>query len=145
MSQSESSRSGGQAQAEVVAIQQRSALDEALREGARQMLRKAVEDEVAAYIDAHQDQVDENGRRLVVRNGHARERTLVTGVGTIAVRAPRSGATANDPATTRPASVATVYHAGQSGSETIERPRRPGYQRTMPAFMARNSRMGSAR
>jgi len=89
MSQSETSRPGGQAQAEVVAIQQRSPLDEALREGARQMLRKAVEDEVAAYIDAHQDQVDENGRRLVVRNGHARQRTLVTGVGTIQVQAPR--------------------------------------------------------
>jgi transposase-like protein len=89
MSQSESSRSGGQAQTDVVAIQQRSPLDEALREGARQMLLKAIEDEVAAYIDAHQDQVDENGRRLVVRNGHARERTLVTGVGTIAVQAPR--------------------------------------------------------
>jgi transposase-like protein len=89
MSQSESARSGGQAQTDVVAIQQRSPLDEALREGARQMLLKAIEDEVAAYIDAHQDQVDENGRRLVVRNGHARERTLVTGVGTIAVQAPR--------------------------------------------------------
>jgi putative transposase len=33
--------------------------------------------------------VDEDGRRLVVRNGHARERRVTVGSGTIAVRAPR--------------------------------------------------------
>ena len=43
------------------------------------MLVKAVEAEVTAYIQAHQHEVDEDGRRLVVRNGHARERTLVSG------------------------------------------------------------------
>ena len=45
------------------------------------MLVKAVEAEVTAYIETHQHEVDENGRRLVVRNGHARERTIVSGVG----------------------------------------------------------------
>jgi putative transposase len=33
------------------------------------MLAAALQGEVAAYIDAFADQVDENGRRLVVRNG----------------------------------------------------------------------------
>ena len=42
---------------------------------ALQMLVKAVEAEVAAYIETHQHEVDQDGRRLVVRNGHARERT----------------------------------------------------------------------
>ena len=44
------------------------------------MLVKA-EAEVTAYIETHQHEVDEDGRRLVVRNGHARERTLVSGAG----------------------------------------------------------------
>jgi hypothetical protein len=47
-------------------------LDEIVREGARRMLAAALEDEVAAYIAAHAAERDEDGRRLVVRNGHAR-------------------------------------------------------------------------
>ena len=53
------------------------------------MLMTTVEAEVAAYIEAHQHEVDEQGRRLVVRNGRAQERTLVSGVGPIKIRAPR--------------------------------------------------------
>ena len=89
MSQSEESSSSRQGGAEVVGIEQRSPLDEALREGARQMLLKAIEAEVADYVEAHQQEVDEDGRRLVVRNGYGRERSLVTGVGTLRVKAPR--------------------------------------------------------
>ena len=47
-----------------------SLLDEIVRDGARRMLAAALQAEVAAYITAHADQVDEAGRRLVVRNGH---------------------------------------------------------------------------
>jgi len=89
MSQSEESSSSRQGGAEVVGIEQRSPLDEALREGARQMLLKAIEAEVADYVEAHQQEVDEDGRRLVVRNGYGRERSLVTGVGTLRVKALR--------------------------------------------------------
>ncbi len=53
------------------------------------MLVKAVEAEVTAYIQAHQHEVDEDGRRLVVRNGHARERTIVSGAGQLKIQAPR--------------------------------------------------------
>ncbi len=41
---------------------------------ARQMIAVALQAEVAAYIDAAADQLDESGRRLVVRNGHHNER-----------------------------------------------------------------------
>jgi hypothetical protein len=47
----------------------RSVLDELVREGARPMLAVALEAEVDAYIEAHVDERDERGRRLVVRNG----------------------------------------------------------------------------
>jgi hypothetical protein len=40
-----------------------SLLDEIVRDGARQMLAAALQAEVAAYIDAHVGEVDENGHR----------------------------------------------------------------------------------
>lgn len=46
-----------------------SLLDEIVRDGARQLLAVALQAEVAAYIQAHAHEVDEAGRRLVVRNG----------------------------------------------------------------------------
>jgi putative transposase len=64
-------------------------LDEIVREGARRMLAAALEDEVAAYIAAHAAERDENGRRLAVRNGHARPRQVSTVAGAIEVTAPR--------------------------------------------------------
>jgi putative transposase len=64
-------------------------LDEIVREGARRMLAAALEDEVAAYIAAHAAERDENGRRLVVRNGHARSRQVTTAAGALEVSAPR--------------------------------------------------------
>lgn len=67
----------------------RDVLTEIAREGARRMLATALEDEVAAYIAAAACERDEAGRRLVVRNGHAQEREVQTGLGAVAVRAPR--------------------------------------------------------
>ena len=64
-------------------------LDEIVRQGARRMLAAALEDEVAAYIAAFAGERDERGRRLVVRNGHARPREVTTAAGAVEVRAPR--------------------------------------------------------
>src|SRR6266516_5161883 len=64
-------------------------LDEIVREGARRMLAAALEDEVAAYIAACAGERDERGRRLVVRNGHARPRQVTTAAGAVEVTAPR--------------------------------------------------------
>jgi len=60
-----------------------------LREGARRMLTRAIEAEVAAFLAAHADRVDDAGRRRLVRNGHAPRRTIQTGIGPIAVERPR--------------------------------------------------------
>src|SRR5215211_801969 len=64
-------------------------LDELVREGARRMLAAALEAEVDDYLAAHLAERDEGGRRLVVRNGHARQREVLTAAGAIPVRAPR--------------------------------------------------------
>jgi len=66
-----------------------SLLDELVRDGARQMLAAALQAEVAAYIDAHRDEVDGAGHRLVVRNGYHAEREVTTAAGAVPVRAPR--------------------------------------------------------
>jgi len=64
-------------------------LDEIVRDGARQMLAAALQAEVAAYIEQHADDVDENGHRLVVRNGYHDERQVATAAGAVRVRQPR--------------------------------------------------------
>ena len=64
-------------------------LDELVAEGARRMLAAALEAEADAYISSLTHEVDDQGHRLVVRNGHAVARTLVTGAGPVEVRAPR--------------------------------------------------------
>jgi transposase-like protein len=64
-------------------------LDTLAREGARRMIAAALEVEVEEYVAALVDEVDEDGKRLVVRNGRARERKVTIGSGTVAIRAPR--------------------------------------------------------
>lgn len=64
-------------------------LDELAREGARRMLAMALEAEVAAYIEEHQQERDAQGHRLVVRNGKAQARTVIVGSGAMQIQAPR--------------------------------------------------------
>jgi transposase-like protein len=64
-------------------------LDDLAREGARRMIAAALEAEVEQYVSSFTEEVDEDGKRLVVRNGHAQERRVTVGSGTVPVRAPR--------------------------------------------------------
>ena len=66
-----------------------SLLDAIVRDGARQMLAAALQAEVAAYIAAHADLVDGEGRRLVVRNGSHQPRRVTTAAGAVQVVQPR--------------------------------------------------------
>ena len=66
-----------------------STIDEIIRLGAQKMLAAALEAEIEAYLQRHENQRDENGHALVVRNGFARERAFATGAGHINIKAPR--------------------------------------------------------
>jgi putative transposase len=66
---------------EQTASELRLALDQIVREGARRMLAAALEAEVDDYLAADAAERDERGRRLVVRNGHARERQVTCAAG----------------------------------------------------------------
>lgn len=68
----------------------RLSLDAILREGSREMLQKAIEGEVADYIEAHKTVLDPTtGRRMVVRNGRLPSRELQSALGPIPVSQPR--------------------------------------------------------
>ncbi len=76
-----------------------SVLDEIVRDGAQQMLAAALQAEVAAYLEAHAEELDASGHRLVVRNGHHNAREVTTAAGAVPVRAPRINDKRTDPAT----------------------------------------------
>ena len=64
-------------------------LTDVLRHGARTLLAKAVEAEVADFLAGHADLKTVDGRQRVVRHGHLPEREVMTGIGPVAVRQPR--------------------------------------------------------
>ncbi len=76
-----------------------SLIDGIVREGARRMLAEALRAEVAAYIAQFAGELDENGRRLVVRNGYHEPREVLTSAGAVEVVAPRVNDKRVDPDT----------------------------------------------
>ena len=76
-----------------------SVIDEIVREGAQQMLAAALRAEVAAYCAQFAGERDENGRRLVVRNGYHEPREVTTAAGAVEVHAPRVNDKRVDPQT----------------------------------------------
>ena len=70
-------------------FEDRSPIDELVREGAQRMLQSAIEAEVDEFIHRHGDRRDEKGNRQVVRNGHLPSREIVTGAGRLEIEQPR--------------------------------------------------------
>jgi transposase-like protein len=64
-------------------------LSEALRSGARRMLAAALLTEADDYCRFYEDRRDDEGRRLVTRNGFSPSRVLQTGLGPIEVAKPK--------------------------------------------------------
>src|SRR5213082_3419905 len=76
-----------------------SLIDEIVREGARRILAEALRAEVDAYIAAHAAERDQDGRRLVVRNGYHQPREVLTSAGAVEVTVPRVNDKRTDPDT----------------------------------------------
>lgn len=70
-------------------FESRQPLDELIRVGAQRMLQAAVDAEVEDFLALHAERRDEQGRRLVVRNGRLPSRELLTGAGRLEVQQPR--------------------------------------------------------
>ncbi|MEM7260830.1 MAG: IS256 family transposase [Planctomycetota bacterium] len=65
-------------------------LDDIARRGAQEMLKDMLEAEVKDFIERNRGDVDEAGKRHVVRNGHLPEREVLTGAGSLKVAQPRA-------------------------------------------------------
>ena len=66
-----------------------SALEEVIIEGARKMLKLALENEVDEFMAKYSTLVDEDGKRIVSRNGYMPERDILTGIGPLTIKQPR--------------------------------------------------------
>ena len=64
-------------------------LDRLVQRGAQRMLEVALAAEVETYIQRHQNERDEAGYALVVRNGKSQERLVHSGAGVLKIQAPR--------------------------------------------------------
>jgi putative transposase len=65
-------------------------LTEILRQGARNLVLQAVETEFASFLQSHEHEELGDGRKRIVRHGHLPERKVITGIGAIPVKVPRS-------------------------------------------------------
>ena len=70
-------------------VETETSLDQILREGARKLLHQAVLAEIEDHLELRKHLCDEDGRRLVVRNGYLPEREILTPVGPIDIKQPR--------------------------------------------------------
>ena len=68
----------------------RDELSELARAGAQRIIRQAVEAELGAFLEEHSTERDARGRRAVVRNGYLPSREVLTGIGLVRVRVPRT-------------------------------------------------------
>ena len=66
-----------------------SVLEQVAREGARKMLQLALENEVEEFVQKHSNLTDEDGRKVVAKNGYMPQRNIVTGMGPLTIIQPR--------------------------------------------------------
>jgi transposase-like protein len=66
-----------------------SVLEQVARDGARKMLQLALENEVDEFIAKYSNLRDENGKKVVTRNGFMPQRQIVTGMGPLEIKQPR--------------------------------------------------------
>lgn len=64
-------------------------LSELVRQGARELIKKAVEAELSEMLTEYKDLKLPDGRQVVVRNGYLPERTIQTGIGDVNVQVPK--------------------------------------------------------
>ena len=61
-----------------------------LRSGARDLITKAVQSELAEFLSQYQGMTGSEGRPLVVRNGYLPEREIMTGIGPVDIKVPKT-------------------------------------------------------
>jgi len=71
-------------------VENEDALTCMLRRGARDLLTKAVQSELSEFLAQYQDVTDDQGHQSVVRNGYLPEREIMTGIGPVEIKVPKT-------------------------------------------------------
>lgn len=71
-------------------VQEEDPLTELLRSGSQELIAAVVEAEFSELLSQYSGRVDEQGRRVLVRNGYLPEREIQTGIGPVKVRVPKA-------------------------------------------------------
>ena len=61
-----------------------------LGQGAKDLISRAVQAELTEFLAQYQDVVDDQGRRSVVRNGYQPAREIMTGIGPVDIKVPKT-------------------------------------------------------
>lgn len=64
-------------------------LEEILREGAKKLVEAAVMEEFETFIQRYSSLKDESNKRLIVRNGYHKERSVMSSAGIVKLKIPR--------------------------------------------------------
>lgn len=72
-------------------------LTDLLRTGARKLIEEAVQAELAELLFHYQDDKTSEGRQRVVRNGYHPERQVLTGIGEVPVKMPKTRSREGEP------------------------------------------------
>ncbi len=65
-------------------------LTEMLRDGARELLARAVQAELSEFLAQNEHLTDVRDRQSVVRNGYLPQRTVMTGLGEVEIQVPKT-------------------------------------------------------
>jgi len=65
-------------------------LTDLLKTGARELITQAVQVELAGFLERYQEVTDDLGKRQVVRNGYLPEREILTGIGPVDIKVPKT-------------------------------------------------------
>lgn len=61
-----------------------------LRAGARELITQAVQAELTEFLARYEEVTDDLGRRKVVRNGYLPQREIMTGIGPVGIKVPKT-------------------------------------------------------
>ena len=71
-------------------VENKDVLTDLLRSGARELITKTVQSELAEFLSEYDDMTDPEGRPLVVRNGYLPQREIMTGIGPVDIKVPKT-------------------------------------------------------
>jgi len=71
-------------------VENKDVLTDLLRSGARELITKTVQSELAEFLSEYDYMTDPEGRPLVVRNGYLPQREIMTGIGPVDIKVPKT-------------------------------------------------------